>query len=107
VKHQVALLQQQPDATALWNIRYFTQFGAQGTCSNEALHSILSVIKPGKATKFSFETLQMNTGIAILNYNSRFAINPVFKLNFKDFFQKYTRKLEANNNCRSEHFQHV
>lgn len=72
VRHQIHLLQEPQDLTALWNIRYFIQYGPQGTCSNETLHSTLSAIKIAKSTKMTFETLQRVTGIALMNYNNRY-----------------------------------
>ena len=84
VIHHVNLLQKNPNLDALWNIRYFSQEGKQGTyyisCNiagttyNESLHSSLSAAKPAKSSRMSLSYLEMMLGIFVLNYNFRYNI---------------------------------
>ena len=70
VRHQVELLQQDPDLDCLWRIRFHKE--VQGTSYNESLHSTLRIIKPLKTTGTTYATLLMMVGIAIFRHNTRY-----------------------------------
>ena len=97
VRHQVELLQNDPDLNSLWRIQFNKE--AQGTSYNESLHSSLRLLKPMKSTKTNYATLSMMVGIAMLKHNTRqcFGKNTgIFNIYYSIQYETKQNVLKAN-----------
>lgn len=89
-------LQKDAVVTALWRIRDFSEF-SQGTSPLEALHSTLAAQKPTKATKQTWESLDMALSLIYLEYNYRY--NIVVVLFLYCLFSVYNSLIKAAAVC--------
>lgn len=83
MEHQIELLASDPNLSALWHIKFFSKysnpglhfgiyiFEAQGTTLNEALHALLDSSLPYNIARSTLETLEMQIGVAVFDYNRR------------------------------------